>query len=210
MNELLHPVRRGRKYDQVVQGAREIFLRAGFEAANMDDVARASGVSKATLYSYFPDKSRLFIEVVQSECARQADQALEHIDMNAPPDAVLSGAAQHMLHFITSEFGQRMFRTCVAEADRFPQLGLAFYESGPMVVREKLREYFDSAIARGQLVIEDLDLAADQFSELCKADLFSRIVFGVRTTFTQSELDRIAHGAVATFLARYGAQDPGS
>jgi len=205
MNDRFQPLRRGRKFEQVVEGARSIFLGAGFEAANMDDVARASGVSKATVYSYFPDKTHLFIEVVQTECARQADEALKHIDQTAAPEAVLTGAAHHMLHFMTSDVGQRMFRVCVAEADRFPQLGRAFYESGPMVVRQKLAAYFESAISRGQLEIEDLALAADQFAELCKADLFPRIVFGVRTDFTEDELERVAAGAVATFLARYGA-----
>ncbi len=50
-------VKRGRKFDQVLQGAREIFMSDGFEGASVDDIARAAGVSKATLYSYFPDNS---------------------------------------------------------------------------------------------------------------------------------------------------------
>ena len=36
-------VRRGRKFDQVLEGAREVFLRDGFEGANVDDIARAAG-----------------------------------------------------------------------------------------------------------------------------------------------------------------------
>ena len=54
-------------------------------------------------------------------------------------------------------------------------------------------------------VIDDLELAADQFAELCKADLWPRLVFGVRDSVTPSEVARIVDGAVATFMARYGA-----
>jgi TetR/AcrR family transcriptional repressor of mexJK operon len=198
-------IRKGRKFDQVLAGARDVFLAEGFSASNMDHVAKASGVSKATLYSYFPDKESLFIVVVQTECARQSDEAMEHIDQSAPPAVVLSNAARHLLGFITSEFGQRMFRICVAQADRFPELGLAFYQSGPMVVREKIGAYLQSATEDGQLEITDFDLAADQFGELCKADVFPKILFGVQTVFEQSELDRIIDGAVSTFLAKYGA-----
>ncbi|MEM9580291.1 MAG: TetR/AcrR family transcriptional regulator [Pseudomonadota bacterium] len=197
-------LRRGRKFDQVLEGARQVFLSTGFEAANMDEVAKASGVSKATLYSYFPDKSQLFINVVQSECARQADKALELIDQSAPPRQVLTNAGNHMVSFLTSEFGQRMFRICVGEADRFPQLGRAFYNNGPLVVRARLCEYLGAARDRGQLHIDDIELAADQFAELCKADLFPRIVFGVGTRFTPAEITRVVDGAVATFMARYG------
>lgn len=200
------PLRAGRKLDQVLSGARDVFLGQGFETANMDDVAKAAGVSKATLYSYFADKASLFITVVQTECARQADDAMEHIDMEAAPEQVLSGAARHLLGFLTSQFGQRMFRICVAEVDRFPELGRAFYESGPQEVREKLVGYLDCACQRGELRIEDLELAADQFAELCKADIFPKIIFGVKTDFTSAELTRIIDGAVATFMARYAVR----
>ena len=45
-------VRRGRKFEQVLEGATQVFLQHGFEGASVDDIAREAGVSKATLYSY--------------------------------------------------------------------------------------------------------------------------------------------------------------
>ena len=69
------PVTRGRKFLQVLEGARTIFLRDGFEGAAVDDIAREAGVSKATLYSYFPDKRVMFMEVFRSELAREAADA---------------------------------------------------------------------------------------------------------------------------------------
>ena len=45
-------VRKGRKFDQVLAGARDVFMADGFEGASVDAIARAAGVSKATLYSY--------------------------------------------------------------------------------------------------------------------------------------------------------------
>jgi TetR/AcrR family transcriptional repressor of mexJK operon len=53
-------IRKGRKFDQVIEGAKAVFLREGFEGASVDEIARDAGVSKATLYSYFPDKQHLF------------------------------------------------------------------------------------------------------------------------------------------------------
>ncbi len=196
-------IRKGRKFDQVLEGARAIFSRDGFEGAAVDDIARAAGVSKATLYSYFPDKRVLFVEVAKRECRRQADEALQLVSITAPPDCVLPVAAQRIIDFFLSEFGQRVFRICVAEADRFPELGREFYESGPALVRDRIRAYLDGAVARGELVIEDTRLAADQFAELCKADVFPAMIFGIRTSFTQVDRDRIAKGAVEMFLARY-------
>lgn len=198
--------KKGRKFDQVLEGARQVFLSDGFEGASVDDIARAAGVSKATLYSYFPDKRFLFMQVAKTECCRQADTALESIDTNAPAQQVLSNIACQMVNFITSGFGKRIFRICVGESDRFPELGREFYESGPMLVRVRLMEYFEKAIARGELQIEDSELAADQFHELCKADLFPRMVFNMADEFTDAEKLRVVNGAVDMFLARYGAK----
>jgi AcrR family transcriptional regulator len=197
-------VKRGRKFDQVLEGARDVFLRDGFEGASVDDIARAAGVSKATLYSYFPDKRLLFMEVAKVECCRQADQAVESIDMTQPVRGVLCEAAMQMVNFITSEFGRRIFRICVGESDRFPELGREFYESGPALVRVRLVEFFEKAAARGELAIDDMDLAADQFHALSKADLFDRLVFNMATTFSETEKKRVVNGAVDMFLARYG------
>ncbi len=199
--------KKGRKFDQVLEGARQVFLSDGFEGASVDDIARAAGVSKATLYSYFPDKRFLFMQVAKTECCRQADTAIESIDMNAPVQTVLCDIARQMVDFMTSEFGQRIFRICVGESDRFPELGREFYESGPMLIRDRLVAYFDNAIARGELKIEDKTLAAEQFHELCKADLFPRMVFNMASEFTEVEKLRVVDGAVEMFMARYGVKD---
>ncbi|MBU2992503.1 TetR/AcrR family transcriptional regulator [Octadecabacter sp. 1_MG-2023] len=196
-------VKRGRKFDQVLHGARDIFMSDGFEGASVDDIAKASGVSKATLYSYFPDKRLLFMEVAKSECIRQADEAVASIDMSLPVATVLTSAAWQMVRFFTSDFGQRVYRLCVGEGDRFPELGQEFYKSGPALVRDRLIEFLKVAISRNELEIDDLPLAADQFHELCKADLFPRLIFNMDTSFSDDDKQRIVTGAVETFLARY-------
>ena len=42
-------IRKGRKYDQVLMGARSVFMACGYGNANMDEVARTAKVSKATV-----------------------------------------------------------------------------------------------------------------------------------------------------------------
>ena len=196
---------KGRKYDQVLDGALRVFLQHGFANANMDEVARQSQVSKATVYNYFPDKEHLFFEVVKFQCQCQADSAIEVIDQTAPVAETLTQAAYETIRLMQSTFSQRMFRICVAEADRFPELGRFFYESGPLMGRHKLAAYFREATAKGELVIDDFELAADQFAELCKADWWPRFIFGISVSLSQAEVDRIVKGAVSTFMHRYGS-----
>lgn len=198
--------RTGRKLSQVLEGARTVFLRDGFEGASVDDIAKEACVSKATLYNYFPDKRILFLEVAKAECCRQETATDEMIAMSLPPAEALRAAAERMMRIFLSPFGRNVFKVCVAESDRFPELGREFWESGPARMRAKMIAYFRQAIDRGELVIEDPDLAADQFGELCKADLFPKLMFGIQDRFSDAEIARVADGAVKTFLARYGAK----
>lgn len=198
-------IKKGRKYSQVVEGARAIFMRDGFEGASVDDIARAAGVSKATLYSYFTDKRVLFSEVARIECKRQAEAAIDKIGAHETVEDALHEAANLLVRFFLSDFGKQVYRICVAEADRFPELGKSFYASGPQLARERLSAVLRPYVENGDLVIDDLDLAAGQFNELCKTDLFMRALCGVETQFDDDRISRVVHGAVAMFLARYRA-----
>lgn len=195
--------KRGRKFDDVLNGARQVFLSRGFEGAGVDEIARVSGVSKATLYSYFQDKEQLFVEVVRTECQRMADGAEASIDPTAPAELVLHFVAEQIVRFTLSDFSIKIFRICVAEAERFPKLGREFYEAGPLMGQRRLAEYFRAAAERGELHVEHFELAADQFTELCQALLYPQIIFGIRSEFSEDEIKHVAHEAVMTFLARY-------
>ena len=196
-------IRKGRKYDQVLMGARSVFMACGYGDANMDEVARTAKVSKATVYSYFPDKQSLFIEVVKAECEHMADHAMEEIDQSKDIRQVLNKAAGYMVNFFLSEFSQRMFRICVAEADRIPELGRQFYENGPMMGRQHIAKYLRKAAEAGEVEINDFELAADQFAELCKATLWPQAVFGIRSEFNDEEKQRVVSAAVETFCRAY-------
>lgn len=196
-------IRKGRKYDDVLSGAREVFLTQGFEGASVDDIARAAGVSKATLYSYFADKRLLFLEVAKAECCRQVGEAEGKIGPNVKLPEALKIAAGTLVEFFTSEFYLRMFRVAVAEAERFPELGRQFYETGPLLGRARMVGYLTQAEARGEVTIEDKNLASDMFCEMCRADVFMRKLFGIAQKVTQAEKDRVINGAVEMFLARY-------
>ena len=193
----------GRKVQQVIEGAREVFLRDGFEGASVDAIAREAGVSKATLYSYFSDKKVLFLAVAKGECIRQGEIGFHSIDFGAPVPEVLRRSGEMMMEFITSDLGQRIFRVCVAESERFPDLAREFYETGPMVMREHMIQFLRAACERGELRIHDFTLAAEQFHELCKADIMPRLVFGVGEV-TRADIRRTIEAAVEMFMARYG------
>lgn len=201
-----HGVRRGRKFDQVLDGAHKIFMRDGFERASVDDIAREAGVSKATIYAYFPDKQLLFLEVARRECHRQTEAAEAMVEGNVPVRTALTIAAERIVAFQLSDFGQRMFRIVVGEGERFPGLGRQFYDFGPGLIHERLVHHLRCYVDCGELMIEDFDLAADQFAQLCKTTIHEKLMFGMADAITPELAHRSVRGAVDMFLARYAAR----
>lgn len=206
MNQILAISPKKRKIAQVLDSARDLFLQHGYEGVRMDEIARRASVSKATLYNYFPDKRMLFLEMARTECGRQAMTLEEAVDIERPVPEVLGVIGRGFLDIILSDFGRNMFRVCVSECERFPELGQQFYESGPAIMQARMSEFLELGKMRGELEIVDVKLAADQFPELCKAGVFMQLVFGVGPEITQELIDHTVDEAVATFMARYGAR----
>lgn len=200
------PITRGRKFAQVLEGARQVFLRDGFEGASVDDIAREAAVSKATLYSYFPDKRLMFIEVFRSELERETDDGSELARMDLPVTQVLPIIARMICNHLSSEFGTRIYRISVAESERFPILAREYYEAGPARVRSHLITYFAARIEKGELQIDDLELAADQLLQLCSAVVQDRAIFLGPDQVTEDMIQRVCDGAVRTFMACYGRE----
>ncbi len=202
-------VRKGRKFVQVLDGARTIFLRDGFGGASVDDIAREAGVSKATLYAYFPDKQLLFLEVARMECRRQVEDAEAMMEGDVPVQAMLTVAAERIAALLMSDSSRRMFRIVIAEGERFPSLARDFYQFGPGLIHDRLVHHMRCYAEAGQLVIPDLDLAAAQFAQLCKSLIHEKLMFGLVRGVTEAEVHRTVQGAVDMFLARYGAAPRG-
>jgi TetR/AcrR family transcriptional repressor of mexJK operon len=115
------------------------------------------------------------------------------ISQTNPMEQALRQAAFHMVRLYLSCSAQRIFRICVAEADRFPELARTFYEHGPMTELMHFKAYFGQAIERGELRIADVDLAANQFNEFCKAALWVKCIFGLQSTFSEDQISRVAN-----------------
>ncbi|MFC2967779.1 TetR/AcrR family transcriptional regulator [Acidimangrovimonas pyrenivorans] len=196
------------KREQILAGAREVFMERGFEAASIDEIARVSGVSKPTLYRHFPDKRHLYSAFFTRECDLYAAKLFPAELVQAGAADALDRIARFYLDRLSSAQAQSAFRVAVGDAQRFPELARAFYATGPARGARHLEPLLEAFVARGELEIDDIALAAAQFLELCKADLFYKQVFCMIDAPDPAEIDRVVAGAVTVFLRAYGPRAP--
>ena len=52
---------------EIIKAARSLFMKYGYNKTTMEDIAKAAGKGKSTLYYYYPSKDDVMLEVLQSE-----------------------------------------------------------------------------------------------------------------------------------------------
>jgi AcrR family transcriptional regulator len=194
------------KRRQIVEGARQVFMAQGFDAASMGEIARVAGVSKGTLYVYFKSKEDLFEAIVQQECRANADQIfdLDHGDHDV--EGVLTRLGIGYVQFLCRPGRASPLRTVIAIAERMPEIGRRFYESGPAFGLAQLEGYLRAQVAAGVLAVEDCEVAAAQFMDACLATVFKPVLFNFGAAPTPARIEHVVKIAVRTFLAAYRAR----
>jgi AcrR family transcriptional regulator len=200
--EAAAPSRTERKLAQVLAGAREVILAHGFQAASVDDIARAAGVSKATLYRYFPDKASLFAAVMSADCIWRCEERLPVETEGRPLAEILSDVALWHARKALSPEGQSAFRAALAESERFPELGVAFFDKMDGG-RRSLVPILAQAAERGEIETDDPDQAARHFFALCRGDLFLRRLFCGAEACCDDRMQAHVREAVRAFLQIY-------
>lgn len=191
------------KRRQIVEGARTIFLQHGFDAASMNDIARAAGVSKGTLYVYFTNKEQLFEAIVHQECQVHAEDTFDLDPTDHDVAAVLTRLGTSYLGFLCQPEKASALRIVVAIADRMPEIGRIFYETGPATGIAKLAGYLEAQNQAGAIAVDDCELAAAQFLDSCQSTLFKPVLFNFRDAPDADAIARVVGAAVRTFMRAY-------
>jgi AcrR family transcriptional regulator len=205
--EQLHVVQEedSSKRRQILDGARKVFMDLGFDGASMGEIARAAQVSKGTLYVYFADKSALFEAILEQE-ALQHGQVVFNFDPARDAETTLKDFGQAYIHLLCRPGGGSAIRTVMAIAERMPDVGRRYYARVLDKTINRLSDYLKAHVVPGDLDIDDCDLAASQFMELCKASLFLPFVFQAAPAPSEERMSEVVDSATRMFLATYRAK----
>lgn len=190
------------KRQHILAVATELFLEKGFSAASTSELLRRTGGSKTTIYSYFGDKAGLFTAVVD-EMLVDSVSLLGSLDLAelGVRDALMEIAEQYLKVVLSARYIGLM-RIVIAEVQRFPEIGEAFYEHGPGLSYAKFKQFLSARVDNKELKVEDTSRATDLFfGTLLHRELLSRI-YGVKKT-TLRNRQGIAKAVTEEFLARY-------
>jgi TetR/AcrR family transcriptional repressor of mexJK operon len=197
-----------RKRRAILEAATTVFLRNGYVGTSMDEIAALAAVSKQTVYKHFADKERLFCAIVNTTVDEVSDPNYDEVlglRESADVEADLRELARRQLERVMQPRILQLRRLLIGEAARFPELGRAFYERGPLRTIGALASAFAGLAAKGVLEVDDADLAAAHFNWLIMSiPLNEAMLCGRDEPPPAAELDRYAETGVRVFLAAYG------
>ena len=194
------------KRQQLMDGARRAFLERGFDGASIGDIVRAAGISKGTLYAYFPSKEKLFETLVIEDKRKQAEAVCIIDESDDDVVRVLTKLGHNLLDMLRQPENLAFVRIVIGASAQFPEIGRAFYEAGPAVGIARLANYLRRLTSKGVLDVEEPERAARQYMDLCKSGIYSRMLFGYASEPpSREQMTRNVESALTVFLKAYGA-----
>jgi AcrR family transcriptional regulator len=197
------PARASTKLNLILAAASRLFRLHGYGATSMDAVAKEADVSKATLYVYFSGKRELFGAVITEEGDRNSRALIAGTAGQEEMRAKLLRFGRAILALLLAPETVGAYRMVVAEAQRFPETGRVFYDSGPARLLARLEEFFADAMAAGKLRSAHPRHAAEQFIGLVRGDLQLRALLALDEKQTEMQRDEVIRSGVDTFYRAY-------
>ncbi|VVE39820.1 TetR/AcrR family transcriptional regulator [Pandoraea commovens] len=185
------PGRRGRKRSveaerAVLDAAYRLLLEQGLHATTMESIATAAGVSKATIYKWWPNRA----SVIMTAFLREAGQALPY-----PEELQLDSIFSRLLKMAEEFCGPMgtMISALIAEGQSDPEIAQAFRDGYVSARREQGVEIVRDAIARGLIKPGDPDVVLD----ILYAPLYYRLLVGhkpLTRAFVREHVDLVMQG----------------
>lgn len=145
---------------ELLEAALDLFVEKGFAATRAEEVAARAGVSKGTLFLYFPSKEELFKAVVRENISGRFKE------WNAEFEA-FQGDSAEMLRYCMKVWWDRLgagrasgiTKLVISEARNFPDIA-AFYQQEVIVPGQDLiRRMLQRGVDRGEFQVFDIDYA---------------------------------------------------
>jgi AcrR family transcriptional regulator len=145
---------------ELLEAALALFVEKGFAATRSEEVAKAAGVSKGTLYLYFPSKEELLKAVIQHFLGTEIETGIqEAAAADGPTAQVMEKLLVTWWSRIYEGPASGVFKLVITEVRNFPDIGEFWVERvvgpGQAIVAGLIRR----GIERGEFAVDDVESA---------------------------------------------------
>jgi AcrR family transcriptional regulator len=193
--------RKAERPTEILDAAFEEFVKTGYSATRLEDVAKRAGVTKGTIYFYFETKERVFQEMM-----RHKSQALLP-DLDRLAGQFEGSYAERFRRLLVFFFGRiaedreerEMLRLLIAEGSRFPEMVDKYYDEFVQSVLNHFKQVIAAGVAAGEFRAAPAYSFTDVLVSPALLLSIWTILFGTRrpidiTAFTEASIDLLMNG----------------
>lgn len=179
------------KQATIVQAALNLFLEQGYAATSMDAVADLAGVTKQTVYRYYPSKEDLFTAVMEKI---RAEEPPPYVFGNGDVDSELSNFGGDLLAFHLTPAALGVYKMMLSEGGQ-ENLLKPFLKAGPNRVMKSLTEFLQERFPK----LEDVAFFAQMFATMVLVPR-NRLIMQGKGRITRAEQETHVSKVVNLFL----------
>jgi len=175
------PPRRRRRKEarpgEILDAALDVFSAKGFSAARPDEIAARAGISKGTLYLYFPSKEELFKAMVrQTVLPNVGEMERWAAEFDGSATEMFQGLLARIARLFSTHRVGRMPKIIISEATAFPEL--AQFWIGEVVERAfaVMRSILDRGVAAGEFTPVRAEAVIVLFSPMLMLALWNQSI----------------------------------
>jgi len=136
---------------ELLDAALSLFVEKGFAATRSEEVAARAGVSKGTLYLYFPSKEELFKAVVRQNLSTLIAEGLELAGgFEGTTSDLLACLMREWWTRVVNTSASGIFKIMMSEARNFPELAQFYVDEVVLPSRQLIGRTIERGIARGE------------------------------------------------------------
>ena len=186
----------------IISGAADVFLEAGYEATSMAKIATKTGVTKPTLYGYFPSKEDLFAEVMEKLAIELLASSFEYLDTKADIQLKLKEFGEH---FLVSMLQPNLItlRGIIMTEGRRSDIGYMLYEKGLQKEIDKLASFLQTEMELGHLRPARPNTAAAHLLGLLESEYQQHLLGAAKEFPPDEKIIQSVNDAIDIFLRGY-------
>lgn len=163
---------------EILEAALSVFAEKGFAAARMEDIAAKAGVTKGTIYLYFPSKEEVFKSLARQHVGATLADATEQA-------RAFQGSVREFLTMVMTIMGEKIERghmavlpkIIIAESGNFPELARFWREEVIDKAFALLSSVITKGIERGEIREMPPGMPVDYVARLCVAPFLMSIIW---------------------------------
>ncbi len=191
---------------RVLKVAEKLFVKKGYNATTIREIAAASRVSNATIVKYFGGKPELFVAMVGDVTTRLIGAAAN--DFADTPQQGLRIWGEAVLRLLLEPQMVMAARHLYSDVSMLPDLAQNYYAIGPAKLAASLSIQLKRWADMKLFPEQDFLAAAEWFMHLLGGGLYQRVLIGLKPAASEAEIARTVHDATHIFLAGFGHVKP--